>query len=136
MPPTPSAMSSPRLPVDTVETSRMSASAPSFMIEPLPKDFSIWLTAKSNARSRFESMVMFRSIRPCSTSGTNYRENGSPPKVRRGRRQGKKRTVSSAAERDGEERRVHRAVGAQLTAIEDHLFDAAAAEDPVAVHLE
>jgi hypothetical protein len=62
MPPTPSAMSSPRLPVEIVATSRKSASAPSFMIEPLPKDFSIWLTARSNARSRFASIVMFRSI--------------------------------------------------------------------------
>src|SRR5438552_2968321 len=36
------------------------ASSPSFMIAPLPNCFSIWLTARSIARSRFTSMLMCR----------------------------------------------------------------------------
>src|SRR5213078_4044159 len=35
-----------------------SASSPSFMMAPLPNCFSIWLTARSIARSRFTSMLM------------------------------------------------------------------------------
>src|SRR2546422_3408196 len=58
MPPMPSAMSSPSEPVGRQATSWASASSPSFMMAPLPNCFSIWLTARSIARSRFTSMPM------------------------------------------------------------------------------
>src|SRR5213080_44922 len=58
MPPIPRAMSRPSEPVGRQATSCASASSPSFMMAPLPNCFSIWLTARSIARSRFTSMLM------------------------------------------------------------------------------
>src|SRR6266849_7777427 len=58
MPPMPRAMSRPSEPVGRQATSCDSASSPSFMMAPLPNCFSIWLTARSIARSRFTSMLM------------------------------------------------------------------------------
>src|SRR5438552_2420994 len=58
MPPMPSAISRPSEPVGRQATSCASASSPSFMMAPLPNCFSIWLTARSIARSRFTSMLM------------------------------------------------------------------------------
>src|SRR5207244_2307081 len=58
MPPMPRAMSRPSEPVGRQATSCASASSPSFMMAPLPNCFSIWLTARSIARSRFTSMLM------------------------------------------------------------------------------
>src|SRR5207249_4481510 len=54
----PSAISRPSEPVGRQATSCASASSPSFMMAPLPNCFSIWLTARSIARSRFTSMLM------------------------------------------------------------------------------
>src|SRR5262249_44012351 len=69
MPPMPSATSSPSEPVGSDAMSWARASSPSFMIAPLPNCFSIWLTARSIARSRFTSMAMSyalpRTVRPC-----------------------------------------------------------------------
>src|SRR5437016_4734695 len=58
MPPMPRAMSRPSEPVGRQATSCASASSPSFMMAPLPNCFSIWLTARSIARSRFTSMLI------------------------------------------------------------------------------
>src|SRR3954447_23655984 len=49
-PPMPSAMSSPREPVEITSMSDAASREPSFMIEPLPKARSIWPSAASKAR--------------------------------------------------------------------------------------
>src|SRR5438552_10343747 len=58
MPPMPRAMSRPREPVGRQAASCASAASPSRMMAPLPNCFSIWLRARSIARSRFTSMAM------------------------------------------------------------------------------
>src|SRR5947199_890047 len=60
MPPMPSAMSRPSEPVGSAGMSPARAASPSRMIAPLPNCFSIWLSARSIARSRFTSMLMWR----------------------------------------------------------------------------
>src|SRR5262245_56904762 len=56
----PSAMSRPIDPVGSAGMSATCAPSPSFMMAPLPNCFSIWLNARSIARSRFTSMPMSR----------------------------------------------------------------------------
>src|SRR6185437_410081 len=56
-PPTPSAMSSPREPVDTTSMARSTSWAPIFMIEPLPNCFSIWERAACRALALFSSIL-------------------------------------------------------------------------------
>ena len=49
MPPTPSAKSSSKQPEGIVDTDIFDAASPSLIMAPLPKSFSIWLNAISNA---------------------------------------------------------------------------------------
>src|SRR3984893_2356191 len=56
MPPTPSAMSSPKEPVGMESTSYVAPASPRRMTEPLPNCFSIWLNAAARAFLRFSSM--------------------------------------------------------------------------------
>ena len=53
----PSAMSKPKEPVEMTAMSLIKPPSPSFMIDPLPNCFSIWLTARSIAFCRFTSMA-------------------------------------------------------------------------------
>src|SRR6185436_7476991 len=56
-PPIPSAMSSPREPVDTTSMSRVAIESPRRMTEPLPNCFSIWPSAAERAFLRLSSIL-------------------------------------------------------------------------------
>src|SRR2546422_2163039 len=118
----PSARSSPSDPVGSAGMSWESAASPSFMMAPLPNCFSIWLTARSIARSRFTSMAMTRPP-PNTRWQPLYLARLPVSSGRHGYFQG-----STAAEREPLEGFVHSARGAKVAPVEDDLAAHPAAE--------
>src|SRR5262245_52095086 len=140
MPPTPSAKSRPSEPVGSAWMSWWaSASSPSFMIAPLPNCFSIWLTARSIARSRFTSIPMSRPPpHPGPVLDGRYRYctllSGASPAARLpffGARSG-----HAAAEPHPFERLVDGSGPPEMTAIENDLGGRPGAEGRVAGRLD
>src|SRR4029453_9940450 len=122
-PPMPSARSSPSEPVDSAARSWCaSVSSRSFMIAPLPNCFSIWLTARSMARSRFTSIPMSR---PPPHPGAVEDDGVLYSPRRRGSRRSdpflQVRSGHRARERQASERLVDRSRRTKMAAIEDDL---------------